>query len=59
MLTDELKRFDRIYLIVDGLDELAPNDRSRLLEELRNLKPNEVSILLTSRRLSDETGSGS
>ena len=59
VLTDELKRFDRIYLIVDGLDELAPNHRSRLLEELRNLKPNEVSILLTSRRLSDETGSGS
>ena len=56
VLTDELKRFDRIYLIVDGFDELAPNDRSKLLQELRNLKPNEVSILLTSRRFSDETG---
>ena len=57
VLTDELKRFDRIYLIVDGFDELVPYDRSRLLQELRNLKPNEVSILLTSRRFSDEMGS--
>ena len=57
VLTDELKRFDRIYLIVDGFDELTPDYRSRLLQELRNLKPNEVSILLTSRKFSDETGS--
>ncbi|KAM0798970.1 ankyrin repeat-containing domain protein [Usnea florida] len=57
VLTDELKRFDRIYLIVDGFDEMVPNDRLRLLQELRNLKPNMVSILLTSRRFSDETGS--
>ena len=57
VLTNELKRFDRIYLIVDGFDELAPDDRPRFLQELRNLKPNEVSILLTSRRFSDETGS--
>ena len=49
VLTDELKRFD----------ELAPHERPRLLKELRNLKPNEVSVLLTSRRFSDETGSGS
>ena len=57
VLTDELKRFERIYLIVDGFDELALNDRPRLLQELRNLKPNEVSILFTSRKFSDETGS--
>ena len=57
VLTDELKRFDRIYLIVDGFDELAPNNRPKFLQELRNLKPNEVSILLTSRKFSDETGS--
>ena len=57
VLTDELKRFDRIYLIVDGFDEMMPNDRPRLLQELGNLKPNKVSILLTSRRFSDETGS--
>ena len=57
VLTDELKRFDRIYLIVDGFDELALDDRPGFLEELRNLKPNEVSILLTCRKFSDETGS--
>ena len=55
MLVDELKRFDRFYIIVDGLDELAPPERLQLVTELRNLKPGKVSFLLTSRSLSDPT----
>lgn len=57
VLVDELKRFDRFYIIVDGFDELAPLERLQLLKELRNLKPGKVSLLLTSRDLSDRTGS--
>ena len=55
MLVDELKRFDRFYIIVDGLDELAPPERLQLVTELRNLQPGKVSLLLTSRSLSDPT----
>ena len=58
VLTDELKRFDRIYIIVDGFDELAPDERIKLLTELRGLKPDEISLLLMSRRVSEQTRGG-
>lgn len=58
VLVDELDRFDRFYIIVDGFDELAPLERPQLLKELRSLKPGKVSLLLTSRGLSDRTGTG-
>ncbi len=57
VLVDELRRFDRFYIIVDGFDELAPLERLQLLKELQNLNPGKVSLLLTSRDLSDRTGS--
>ena len=50
-----LKRFDRIYIIVDGFDELAPVERRRLLEELNSLKPGGASLLFLSRETSDQT----
>lgn len=58
VLTDQLKRFDSIYIIVDGLDELALDERIKLLNELRGLRPSKISLLLMSRRVSDKTGGG-
>ena len=55
ILVDKLKRFDRFYIVVDGLDELASSERLQLVIELRNLKPDKVSLLLTSRSLSNPT----
>ncbi|CAF9939508.1 hypothetical protein IMSHALPRED_001530 [Imshaugia aleurites] len=57
VLVDELNRFDRFYIIVDGFDELAPPERLKLLKELQSLKPGKVNLLLTSRSLSDRTDS--
>ena len=58
LLVSVLDKFEQAFVIVDAFDELVPNERSALLQELPNLKPGDISLLLTSRGISEETGKG-
>ncbi|OAK97882.1 ankyrin [Phaeosphaeriaceae sp. SRC1lsM3a] len=56
VLRDELKRFRTIYVILDGLDELATQEqRTMLLDMLHHLKSAEYSlrVMVFSRKLPD------
>jgi Cdc6-like AAA superfamily ATPase len=56
LLHDELKRFQTVYVILDGLDELArQEDRTKLLNMLHDLKSAEYSlrVMVFSKKLPD------
>lgn len=48
----------RVMIIVDALDEVSTDLRTRLLFELRSLSPGKKSLMITSRPLDTEFGSG-
>ena len=49
ILVAELDRYDRIYLIVDGFDELASRERIALKRELLKLRSEKLSLAITMR----------
>ncbi|PBK68993.1 hypothetical protein ARMSODRAFT_886856, partial [Armillaria solidipes] len=49
-LSRELQQYERVYIIVDALDELKDEDRDLLVKVLRSLE-NRVSLLVTSRNI--------
>ena len=50
LLCDEIKTYDRIYLILDALDETSEDLGLSLLDFLVKKLPEHISILCTSRR---------
>ena len=56
-LRSELESFDRVFLIVDALDE-CPTDvvRSKLLEILKDLQETNLSLMITSRPIENKFG---
>ena len=54
ILVAELDRYDRIYLIVDGFDELASRERIALKRELLKLRPEKLSLAITMRPIEGE-----
>ncbi|KAL2830411.1 hypothetical protein BJY01DRAFT_240400 [Aspergillus pseudoustus] len=53
LLSAEMRRYRRVFILTDALDELAVRHRDSLLFLLRDL-PSERSLLLTSRFLDSE-----
>ena len=56
ILVNELDRFDRFYIVVDGFDELSPRDRVALQRELLKLRPEKASLVITTRPISEQSG---
>ena len=52
-------KFKRVYLVVDALDEFPENDRQDLLNNLRDIGSDRLSLLVTSRAFDDVTHEGS
>ena len=52
LLRTEIETYQRVFLVVDALDECS--FRQKLVAWLRELDPEKMSILITSRRLDDE-----
>ena len=52
LLRAEVESYERVYLVVDALDECY--FRQQLITELRKVRPENLSLLATSRRLDDE-----
>ena len=52
LLQAEIKRYDRVFLVVDALDEY--HDRQKLVSSLSQLYPEHLSLMFTSRRLDYE-----
>lgn len=48
-LVEEISNFERVYLVVDALDECTEKTRIWLLEEMPLLQPDKLSIIVTSR----------
>ncbi|MCJ1394865.1 hypothetical protein MMC18_007745 [Xylographa bjoerkii] len=48
-------KFKRVYLVVDALDEFPENDRQDLLNNLRDISSERISLLITSRTSDDIT----
>ena len=59
ILKTELDRYDRFFIIVDGFDELSRRDRNTLQGELVKLRPGKESLVITTRPISEPTGTGS
>lgn len=55
----QLACYDRFYIVVDGFDELPPRDRVILLQELLELRSGKGSLVITTRPISEQTGTGS
>ena len=56
-----LARFDyynRFFLIVDGFDELPSRDRVALLRELHKLKSEKGSLIIATRPIGEQSGTG-
>ncbi|KAI8624519.1 hypothetical protein F5Y19DRAFT_312512 [Xylariaceae sp. FL1651] len=53
MLQNEIRRFSRVFIVIDALDECAEKDgtRSRFMAEIRALQSS-VHLLVTSRQIS-------
>ena len=49
----------RVYLVVDALDEFPENDRQELLDSLRGIGSERISLLITSRAFDNVTHEGS
>ena len=58
ILAKELDRYDRFYIVVDGFDELPARDRSVFQRELRNLNPQKGRLVITTRPISEQIGTG-
>ena len=55
LLKAELKNYSRIFLVVDALDECMPSSRrDELMADLRKLQQENLSLMVTSRRLDGE-----
>ena len=54
ILSAELDRYERFYIIVDGLDEYPSRDRMTLLNKLKSLQARKLSLVVTSRPISGE-----
>ena len=52
LLQSEIKKHDRVFLVVDALDEY--HDRQKLVSSLCQLCPEHLSLMFTSRRLDYE-----
>ena len=52
LLQAEIKRYDRVFLVVDALDEY--HDRQKLVSSLSQLCPEHLRVMFTSRRLDYE-----
>ena len=52
LLQAEIKRYERVFLVVDALDEY--HDRQKLVSSLCQLCPEHLSLMFTSRRLDYE-----
>ena len=48
-LVEEIASYERVYLVVDALDECSEKTRLWLLRELPLLQPDKLSIIITSR----------
>lgn len=55
ILVDELDRYDRFYIVVDGFDELPPRNRVALQRELLNLRPEKGSLVIMTRKISEQS----
>ena len=51
--SETLANFNRVYIVVDALDELSEDDRPRLLSHLENILPEKISLAVTSRAFDD------
>ena len=58
ILSSRLASYDRFYIIVDGLDELPPRNRRPLLGELLKLRSTKGSLVITTRPVGEQTGTG-
>lgn len=58
ILVTQLACYDRFYIIVDAFDELPPRDRVILLQELLELRSEKGSLVITTRPISEQTGTG-
>jgi len=58
ILKTKLGLYDRFYIVVDGFDELPPRDRVTLLRELLELRSEKGSLVITTRPISEQTGTG-
>ena len=58
ILSNKLASYDRFYIIVDGLDELPLRARGPLLRELLKLRSEKGSLVITTRPVSEQTGTG-
>ncbi|KAK0184070.1 hypothetical protein F5146DRAFT_330709 [Armillaria mellea] len=54
ILSEELKLFSRVYIVLDALDEFTPNDQGELIKTLK-LLANNIHLLVTSRPVSPVT----
>ncbi|MCJ1413979.1 hypothetical protein MMC32_000304 [Xylographa parallela] len=52
-------KFRRVYLVVEALDEFPENDRQDLLDSLRGISSERISLLVTSRAFDNITHEGS
>ena len=58
ILVNELSRYDRFYIVVDGFDELSSRERVAFQRELRKLNPERGSLVITTRPISEQIGTG-
>lgn len=49
ILIKEFERHERIFIILDGFDEIVEDERQKLREKLLDLSPKRVSLIVTSR----------
>ncbi|TKA71820.1 hypothetical protein B0A49_06846 [Cryomyces minteri] len=54
LLLDEVALFDRVFLLVDALDECTEGFRNWLEDELEEYRPDNMSIFITSRPFGEQ-----
>ena len=52
-LNDEVAKLDKLYVVVDGLDECSEKIRLWLIEALPDLDPDKVCVVFTTREIED------
>lgn len=50
----EVDRYDRFYVVVDGLDEFPSRERMTLLKELQKIRPEKLSLVVMSRPIAGD-----
>ena len=53
ILREQIETYDRVYVIVDALDECASDVRRQVDHDLQNLNPEKVRLMITSRQKLD------